>query len=44
MDDAPDDFSGVMKALGDFLQPVADSYEKKDKFDLKWAPGGPWHD
>ena len=43
MDDAPDDFSGIMKALRDFLQPVAVSCEKKDKFKLKWPNGGPWH-
>ena len=44
MDDAPKEFSRLMKAIRDFLQPVAVSYEKKDKFKLKWAPGGPWHD
>jgi hypothetical protein len=33
-----------MEALRDFLQPVAVSFEKKDKFELKWVPGGPWHD
>ena len=44
MNDAPNDFSRIMKALRDFLQPVAVSYEKKDKFKLKWPPGGPWHD
>jgi predicted nucleotidyltransferase component of viral defense system len=42
MDDAPNDFSSIMKALRDFLQPVAESCEKKDKFELKWPPGGPW--
>jgi predicted nucleotidyltransferase component of viral defense system len=44
MDDAPDDFSAIMEALHDFLHPLAVSCEKKDKFELKWAPGGPWHD
>lgn len=44
MDDAPDDFPGIMKALQGFLQPVVLSCEKKDKFNLKWAPGGPWLD
>jgi predicted nucleotidyltransferase component of viral defense system len=42
--EAPDDFSRIMEALRDFLQPVAVSFEKKDKFELKWVPGGPWHD
>jgi predicted nucleotidyltransferase component of viral defense system len=44
MDDAPYDFSGIMKALCEFLQPVAESCEKKDKFKLKWSNGGPWND
>ena len=44
MDNAPENFSKIMKALRDFLQPVAVSYEKKEKFALKWTPGGPWHD
>jgi hypothetical protein len=43
MDDAPNDFAGIMKAIRDFLQPVAVSYERKDKFKLKWPNGGPWY-
>ena len=42
--EAQDDFSRIMEALRDFLQPVAVSCEKKDKFEFKWVPGGPWHD
>jgi predicted nucleotidyltransferase component of viral defense system len=42
--EAPDDFSRIMEALRDFLQPVAVSCEKKDKFELEWVAGGPWHD
>jgi predicted nucleotidyltransferase component of viral defense system len=44
LDTAPDDFPSIMKALHDFLQPVAVAHEKKHKFKLKWPPGGPWVD
>jgi len=44
MGTAPDDFPSIMKALHDFLQPVAVAHEKKHKFKLKWPPGGPWAD
>jgi hypothetical protein len=43
MDNALDDFPSIMKALHDFLQPVAVAHEKKDVFKLKWHPGGPWN-
>ena len=44
MDNTPDDFSRLMVALHDFLFPVATACESKDEFNLKWPPGGPWHD
>lgn len=40
--DAPADFSIVMKALQDFLLPLARSSEKDEVWNATWPPGGPW--
>jgi hypothetical protein len=44
MDNTTDDFPRLMIALHDFLFPLAMACESKNEFNLKWLPGGPWHD
>jgi predicted nucleotidyltransferase component of viral defense system len=39
---APEDFSLLLNAIQGFLRPIVEAYERNQKFDLKWPPGGPW--
>ena len=42
--DAPAEFSIVMRALRDFLLPLARSNEKDRVWNAMWLPAGPWHE
>lgn len=40
--DAPNSFSGVVREVQTFLQPMADADANKELFTAHWAPRGPW--
>ncbi len=42
--DAPAEFSIVVRALRDFLLPLARLSEKDRIWNAIWTPGGPWHE
>ena len=40
--ECPEKLSDVVTFLAEFLLPIARAYERGDRFEQRWPPGGPW--
>jgi hypothetical protein len=37
-----DEFPAIMEGIGEFLQPLAEASENRQRFEKEWPAGGPW--